>query len=228
MNPLSPEFWGAERGTLLAVLLPAIEEIAIAGANIGLDNLAQVGITLDPELTHAQAARWAREHTDALLERFNTVTQGSVGEIVQNWIATPGATRADLEARLLPILNENVARAESVGVTEVTRAMAQGEYQSYTEAGIALPPTFSNGVDTAPFGPPAHPRCRCWTRVVRLPDNTWVTVWATNRDELVCQQKLRTPFGEVNGCRSLHNRVLSAGKYLGMTLAEAKRTARNG
>jgi len=224
---LPANFWGEERNHLLAVLLPAVEEIAIAGVNTGIERLANVGITADFELAHAGAAKWARQYTDALLDRFNTVTQGSVGQVVENWIATPGATRKDLEARLAPILNDNVRRAETVGVTEVTRAMAQGEYVVYESAGVLLPPQFDTGVGfESTFGPPLHPNCRCWPRVVRLPNDVWIVVWQTNRDELVCTQKRDTPWGVVNGCREMNGKVLSAGQYMGKSLAEARRLAR--
>jgi hypothetical protein len=157
-----------------------------------------------------------------------STTEGSVGQVVANWLETPGATRENLEERLLPILNDNLARAENVGVTEVTRAAAQGNYLAYDQAGVVLPPLFDSGLGTQErFGPPAHPRCRCWTRVIRLPDNTWIVVWSTNRDELVCKTPIQTPWGEVAGCRTLHNVVLSAGPYLGKSLAEARRMARS-
>jgi hypothetical protein len=224
--PLPAEFWRNERDELLALLLPAIEEYVLAGVRYGAETLAVVGITVDYSLTHAEAIAWARSHTDILLDRLNSTTRGSVGQVVANWLDTPGATRENLEARLLPILEDNLGRAESVGVTEVTRATAQGNYLVYEQAGVVLPPMFDSGLGDERFGPPAHPRCRCWPRVVRLPDNTWVVVWSTNRDELVCETRIRTPWGEVQGCRALHNVVLSEGRYLGRSLAEARQLAR--
>lgn len=224
---LPPEFWLDERDALLALLLPAVEEYALAGVRYGAEKLAQIGITVDYSLVHAPAIRWARQHTDALLERLNSTTQGSVGEVVANWLDTPGAMREELEARLLPLLNDNVARAESVAVTEVTRAAAQGNYLVYQEAGITLPPLFDSGLGTQQhFKPPGHPRCRCDTRIVQLPDRTLVIVWSTNRDELVCKQRIKVPWGEAQGCRDLHNRVLSDNAYLGLTLTEARARAK--
>lgn len=224
---LPVDFWLNERDELLALLLPAMEQYVLAGVAYGASTLARAGITVDYSLTHARAAAWARTHTDALLARLNSTTRGSVGQVVANWLDTPGATRADLEERLLPILDRNLGRAESVGVTEVTRAAAQGNYLVYEQAGVALPPMFDSGIGTQePFGPPAHPRCRCWPRVIRLPDNSWIVIWSTNRDELVCKTPIKTPWGEVQGCRALHNRVLSAGPYLGKSLTEARRIAR--
>ncbi len=224
---LPADFWREERDELLAILLPAIEEYVLAGVRYGAETLAGVGLTVDYSLVHADAVAWARLHTDALLDRLGSTTQGSVGQVVANWLETPGATRADLEARLLPLLDDNRARAESVGVTEVTRAAAQGNYLVYQQAGVTLPPLFDSGLGTQePFGPPAHPRCRCWPRVIRLPDNSWVVVWSTNRDELVCRRSILTPWGEVEGCRALHNVVLSAGPYLGLPLSGARAQAR--
>jgi len=205
---LPPEFWLLERQILLAILLPRIEQMAIAGANLALGGLATVGMAFDNALAHEPAARWARTYTDQVLDQLGTTTQGSVGEVLENWIER-GGTRQDLVDALKPILDDNEQRADMTGVTESTRAFAQGAAITYAEAGIP----------SARFTPPAHPLCRCWLRPVRLSNGDWVVVWSTNRDEIVCTRKLDTPWGQVDGCRALHDVVISEGMYLGKNLS---------
>lgn len=220
MGQLPAEFWQREYDAILALLLPQLEQLAIAGAGVGAERLARAGIVIDSTLAHANAARWARTYTDRLLQQLGSTTRDGVAAVLENWIATPGATRADLEERLLPMLDGSAARAENVGVTEVTRAFTQGEYLVYDSAGVAMPPAVDTPAGRQPFGPPLHVRCRCWTRIVRLRGGDFVVVWTTNRDELVCKRRIDTPFGVVAGCGDMHNRILSAGDYFGKRLSE--------
>jgi len=53
-----------------------------------------------------------------------------------------------------------------------------------------------------------------------------VVVWQTRNDEVTCTDLYPVPWGgEVNGCRDMHGRVISAGPYLGMSLSEAETLA---
>ena len=92
-------------------------------------------------------------------------------------------------------------------MTETTRAFAQGEALLYQAAGVGQ----------MLYVPPAHPGCRCWTAAVRSGGETLI-VWKTNRDDVVCRQPLVTPWGTMDGCRSLHNMVISAGSRAGKKL----------
>jgi hypothetical protein len=201
---IPPDFWKNERTQLLALFLPEIERFAMAGVQAGAQKLRGLGVVFDPMLANAAAIAWARNYTDALLNRLQTTDQQVVGKIVANWYETPGATMGDLVNQLAPAFADNVARADLIAVTETTRAAAQGEAIIYQEAGIGQ----------VLYNPPGHPGCRCWTAVVRRAGVNLV-VWKTNRDEVVCRQKLSTPWGAVEGCRALHNTVISAGELAG-------------
>lgn len=201
---LPADFWAGERSRLLAVLQPRLEELARAGIEAGTRNLARAGIAFDSELVNAEAARWARQHTDDLLDVLGTTSERVVGEALAGWIETPGSTIGDLAEQLAPKLGGNMARGEMVAVTEITRAYAEGEAVVYRQAGVQNPV----------FLPPGHPRCRCWTAVMRKGD-ILVVVWKTNRDEVVCRDPVDTPWGKVEGCRKLHNVILSEGEWLG-------------
>jgi len=207
---LPPDFWEKEKAFLLALLFPGIEELAIAGAVAGARKLREVGFEFDDTLANATAARWAREKAGQLIELLTGTSQKVVGEIVATWVETPGATIGDLADRLKPVVANNADRALMVAVTETTNAYANGEAIIYQQAGIPR----------AVFLPAAHPRCRCWTKAVRLKNGQWVVVWMTNRDEIVCRTPIRTPWGEVEGCRKLHNVVLSEGPYLGQKVTD--------
>lgn len=211
---LTPGFWERERDRLRAVLLPRLEAMALSGVGLALQTVARIGMGFDVAPAQSRASVWARTWTDRLLEQLGTTTAGSVGEVIANWMES-GGTRADLEQALLTVLDENAARAETIAVTEATRAFAQGAIEGYIEAG--LPPVA--------FAPPAHPQCRCWPRPVRLPNGDWVIVWQTNRDELVCQRDVETPWGVVSGCGALDTVVISQGPYLGLKLAAARERA---
>jgi len=201
---LPVDFWQKEWGELLSLLLPEVEERAISGAQAGKEKLRQAGISFDDELANAAAARWAREYAGKLVDLMNSTSQNVVGEIVANWIETPGSTLGDLTNRLTPLLADNSERALSISVTETTSAYAQGEAVVYENLGIPR----------AVFLPPGHPRCRCWVATKRVRDQ-WVVVWLANRDEVTCQTPIRTPWGRVEGCRELHNTVISEGEFLG-------------
>jgi hypothetical protein len=124
----------------------------------------------------------------------------------------------DLVARINKIVRDP-ARAEAIAVTEATATFADANTGAWATAGY----------ETAVVKPPAHPRCRCWPQPYKLADATKVIVWYTARDELVCRTtKIEVPWQvqPMEGCRSMHTRVISGGEYSGMKLSEAIRESR--
>ncbi len=194
-----------------------MEKYGVAGVDKILGELTPLGLGFDSAMAHAQAATWARQHTDDLLNLLGTTNERVVGEVVANWAETPGATMGQLTQQLQRVLDANEERASMIAATEVTRAYAQGESLANKEAGL---PEIA-------FSPPAHPSCRCFPSNVLLGRDVWITVWQTRRDEVVCKTaRINTPWGRVLGCRDMHNRVISAGPSLGQTIGEARRAAR--
>ena len=213
MPALSPEFWEGERQRLLAVIRPAVESVVTNGVRAATGKLRQAGLVYDTSLVNANAVAWARQYTDDLLERLGTTSQRVVGEVIASWIETPGATMGDLVERLKPHLGGNEARADLVGVTEVTRAFASGEDLVYQ----------SVGVGRALFLPPGHPGCRCWTNLRRLRSaNQLVAVWQTNKDDAVCRRPIETPWGMVQGCRAMQGVILSQGEFAGRKFGDVQ------
>lgn len=207
---MPPDFWEREKERLLGLLLPILERLSIAGAKSGAEKLRDVGIEFDDTLANAAAARWARQRAGELIELLTATSRKLIGQVMGNWIETPGSTLGSLAEQLLPITGQNADRAFTIAVTETTNAYSAGEVAAYEEAGLPR----------AVFAPAAHPRCRCWPRPKRLKTGEWVVLWTTNRDEIVCKTPITTPWGVVEGCRELHNTVISEGPYLGKNLKD--------
>lgn len=213
---LPGDFWQEENILLQSVLLPFVNEGASLGISLVEQDLLKIGVGFDNLLANDAAASWARSHTDDLLEILGTTTRRVVGKQIAAYIVTPGMTIGDLTHSLEPLLGMNHSRALLIARTETTRATAAGRNEGRVVAGI--PPAI--------YSPPAHPSCFCFETDELLDDGTWVVVWQTRRDEKVCRQKLETPFGEVAGCRALHGRIISDGKYLGWDIKDARKAAR--
>jgi hypothetical protein len=222
MPDLDRDFWDAEREKLRAVIEPIIQEVIEQQLEDSVADLLDMGMEFDDEGFSEAAVEYATEYTDTLLQQLGTTTETGVGVAIAEWLQTPGATVGDLQQRLVPLLEGNMARASTIGVTEVTRASVQGDMIAYDEAGVEMPSMFPNpiGIDE-PFGPPLHPNCRCMTAVVRHNDR-FVIVWVTNHDDLVCPDptaktmpEFDVPWGTVNGCADLDGVCISAGELEG-------------
>ncbi len=211
MPSLPPDFWATEQQHLRGALQPHLTRMAVFGVYEAEKKLAQFGISFDNALAHADAASWARQYIDTILQQFGTTTQKGVGEIIAGFAETPGMTMAQLNKQLMDVLDRNQVRAARVAVTEATRAFAAGNDVAYRRAGLPAMAVHA----------PAHPNCRCGERVVRLGDE-WVIVWETNRDELVCTRAIQMPWGIVKGCRDMHSRIISVGPYLGQKLSDVQ------
>jgi hypothetical protein len=216
---LDEDFWANEEALFLSVIVPLLTAAAqnsIATETAILES--SFDISMDWTLANAEAAAWARQHGGELVTAIMETTARSVGETVATWIETPGSTVGELFETLRQSYTFSQSRSHNIGVTEVTNAYAEGHELAYIESGIPI----------AVFKPTAHPNCRCWDTAALLPDSTWVIVWRTNMDELVCKRPIPTgtALGTVAGCRELENMVVSAGPFLGEKLSEARRATK--
>ena len=209
MTTLPAAFWQAERETLLTLLLPRLEYVAILAQQHAA---LKMGRTFNQALSNKDAEAWARDYVDTVLEELGTTTESNVGAILGDWISTPGSTFGDLQTALMQSGGFGQVRAARIAQTEITRAYAQGESMAYErELGItaAILPVENS-----------HPGCYCWLSVKRV-GNQQVIVWQTNKDDRVCTRDLDTPWGTVGGCEALDNVIVSEGDYLGMDYDEA-------
>lgn len=198
--PLTEQFWENERRRLLAIFLPRMTQMALTGM---VTAARQAGIAFDNTLYSKLAENWARTQTEKILRdfvstdliqpadvpaggaKYGTFVQGT-GEIVADWIKTPGATVGDLNEKLGWLYDP--VRVNAIAVTETTRAFASGQEEAYKAEGITEWIWRTNKDEMVckycgdannkvvkigePFGtdrkgkpvtkPPFHPRCRCW------------------------------------------------------------------
>lgn len=140
---LSPEFWAALSQQERALLLPALERIALISAEGLMDSF---GVGVNWGLVNQAAADWARSYSAILAGDITATSRAGVADAVRNAIAAffeDGMTLGEIEKRLRkePILRElftnNVRdslgrvygprRAAMIARTEITRAAVQGE-----------------------------------------------------------------------------------------------------
>ena len=166
---------------LLAALIAALGALATETIiNAGLE----VGVEIDPAEAMALAAEWARTYSFELVGGINATTQALLQNAVAQFQANPQMTTADLRALLEGAFGS--ARAQTIAITETTRAYAAGVslYQRALQEQYGLtvvrywkthhdertcplcwPLDGQSEIywrDNYPDGPPAHPNCRCW------------------------------------------------------------------
>ncbi len=170
---LDEEFWDTEEQAWLTILRPELERMALSSAET-LHGAIPIGI--DWALITRRSAQWARDYSFDLVRDIDQTGRDLLREKVAGYFETPGLTMGDLRESIAPGFGR--ARAETIAVTEVTRAYAQGEAQIADEAkgmGLVLTPTWQTNKDElvcalcgeldgkkAKEHPPKHPRCRCW------------------------------------------------------------------
>lgn len=120
----APLPWDEFIASLDGALYPRITAIMVQEA---LRDMSAVGIGFDPAAINTRALEWARTYTYDLIRGLTETTRGTVAEAMTRWQSTPGMTREELEALLRPAFGE--ARAETIAVTEVTRASTQATNQ---------------------------------------------------------------------------------------------------
>jgi len=175
---------------LAALFIPFLTGIAVQETmRVSVD----VGIAFDPAVINAHAVEWARGYSFKLIQGLTSTTRKVVSEAIVSFFETPGMTQGDIEALLEPAFGQ--VRAEMIGVTEVTRAAAEGtnEVQRLVaETGLPMTRIFSTAADDLvcflcgplngqpesvwatqyPSGPPIHPRCRCSLGLSVMDDKT--------------------------------------------------------
>lgn len=161
----------------------ALRRALVAGTDLGvtaaLTQLEQIGFSFDWLLVNTQAREWAHQHAATLVQEINETTRQRIRQAVAEWIES-GEPLSALVKTLSPTFGRQ--RAEMIAATEITRAYAKANRESYLASGIVgkvrwyaamdervcpicgslhgqevdVDKEFSVGM------PPAHPRCRCW------------------------------------------------------------------
>jgi len=182
LNKLPPEFWDEIGAEGAAMLRPFMSRNALDAAERLLDTIT-VGV--DWALVNEAAVNWARQYTFELVTGINGTTRQSLQKLIPGYFEE-AMTQGELRERLGNLYSP--VRAEMIAVTEVTRAAVEGERMTVAELekyGIQMIEVWQTYNDdvvcaicgprhgkkegdgwTKSDGPPAHPRCRCWTNHV--------------------------------------------------------------
>ena len=183
VSRLSGDFWATEAGRMLGDIRPEVERMM-------LDAIAAESVTVpvlwDEAVIAREAADWASQYVGELIRGIDQNTLDFVRRQVQSWIETPGQRIGDLRATLTPAFGER--RAQTIAVTETTRAFAEGQKLVKAElerGGIRRLRKWNTSGDekrvceqcrdldsktedewSGTDGPPLHVNCRCWTTFV--------------------------------------------------------------
>jgi len=187
---LDSEFWRAQEGAMRAEMIPLLHKLALQGTEALAPTKAEpIPILWDEAVISEEALTWARTYGYDLIRQLEDRTQRLVRDQVAEFVSTPGGTIGQLRATLTSAFGAR--RAQTIAVTETTRAYSEGMtlvHQQVSRAGIQMDKIWQTANDekvcpicgpnhdkperewTQVSGPPpAHPNCRCWV-TLRLPE----------------------------------------------------------
>jgi len=126
-------FWALIERELERWFFPEIVNAAQAGIQSAASALQQIGMGIDWALVNIPVLKWSRLHAAETVRGITATTRSAVRELIVAWQEQGLGKRGlpDLIKALEPILGKS--RAEQIGITEVTRAFAQGNEESYRE-----------------------------------------------------------------------------------------------
>ncbi len=176
VNRLTESHWEKHRGKLIAILSLGLMNVfteAAVGMSRGLS------YELDPADVQAQAAEWAGRYAGELVSGIEATTRNRLARLISTAVENEWQIERITEA-LTPLYGP--VRAEMIAVTEVTRAITEGELaiiRDLERQGIRMLARWQTQEDerVCPIcsprneqlqgegwydTPPAHPRCRCW------------------------------------------------------------------
>lgn len=190
------QFSEADDEQLRGMLLPILEQAAKDGAAGALSNVEGTdGINVDWSLVNENAVAWAKNYAAQLVTKINGTTRQLLAEAISQHLNTPGATLADLQAKIQDTMKANDIRARMIAQTEITRAYASGNLETWKASGaieqkrwrtnndhvvcdqceplngkvVGIGEQFETDNGERLDAPPAHPGCRCWiTPVVEV------------------------------------------------------------
>jgi len=111
----------------------ALQDSADLGVSVAVSQLEGMGYGFDWTLAHVNARNWALTYTDTLLQQLGTTSSAVVGQAITRWIDN-GEPLESLIRDITPAFGRQ--RAELIGITEVTRAYAEGTVAGYRESGV--------------------------------------------------------------------------------------------
>ena len=155
-TPLSLAFWDDEWARLLEVASPELLAILFAGARSGALMLPPaLRMLIDWNWFNQAAIEWLNGWQSEWLYGIHSVTQKRTVSIIQDWIRR-GERLPMLIKRLEPWFGKD--RARRIGVTEVTRAYAEGNLLAWKASNIITGKKWQTVVDerVCPICGPLH------------------------------------------------------------------------
>jgi hypothetical protein len=178
MENVTAQFWQEIGGELLNVITPFLQRLYLDSA---AEFLAGQSIGVDWAIVNQQAVDWASRYSYQLVGGITTNTQAALQSAVSGYYQS-GQSMGTLTNSLSSLFGP--VRAESIAVTEITRASAQGEIDIANQimrdnpsietisiwqtnkddrvCPICGPRQGKAQGDGWTDPPPGHPRCRCW------------------------------------------------------------------
>lgn len=180
---LTAEVWQDIETRYVGAVRPALEQIFLDALEEASD---EIGFSVDWDTANAAASDWSRAYTYDLVKAINDTSRTMLQQAVSDFF-DEGQTIDMLADKLAGIFGP--VRAEMIAVTEVTRAVSQGEQLLVRElekqgatmvaiwntandervCPICVPRDQMKQGDGWTELPPAHVRCRCWTRYEPAP-----------------------------------------------------------
>lgn len=181
LTKLTEDRWIEIRQLFEAATIAELEKVFIAAVE---GAAAEVGVGVDWQLANTRASEWATNYGFELVRDMTQNRRRFLQQSIADFNRT-GMTLGDLKERLSREFG--VVRAQSIAVSETTRAAVEGE-RAYTNSlrqrGVQLETQVETnadervcplcspkqGQDPERVGyPPYHPGCRCWTTSKAIP-----------------------------------------------------------
>ena len=186
LNNIPQTMWDDIEKNTAVVLSPFLEEVFL---NQAKEIMGAIPIGIDWTLINQGAVDWASRYSFDLVSHLNQTSRNGLSQAIQAYFRDAG-TIGNLESRIAAYEQFTrragnlfgPVRAETIAITEVTRAAAQGEIaiaEDIKKQGIEMIATWNTNQDesTCPLcsplnnkkqgdgwtePPPLHPRCKCW------------------------------------------------------------------
>lgn len=174
---LGNEFWLDEAEKVFTLTTPVIEEMTELAMAEAVQVLFDMGFDFDASFVNAMAVQFAHNYSFELITGITTTSRNFVSGVTEDWINS-GESIEVLFEQLAPMFGE--ARAELIGVTEITRLFADANREVWSKSGYVKKVKFltafddlvcpicmpHNGevssIDSRTNKPPLHVKCRCF------------------------------------------------------------------
>ena len=163
----------------------------------------ELAISINWGLVNKDAVAYSKQSQYEHVQGLTPAQRAAFQIAFSTWIGQGNAIPVLIE-QVANILGD-VARAEVVTRTEVTRIRAMVAVAGWVQRGY-VPPLLL---------PPLCDGCRCFLQPWKMPDNQRVIVWLTCNDDWRCMTPFALPWGTVNGCKGLHGLIISSGAHMG-------------